>query len=559
MRIDQFESADRKDDGDRPWRKDGTPLNKPPSNPNNPNNRGPINHDEWMKSSKPMEEDTSEMPEAGDTIRTNKSEMDGKVDRIEGNVVFFRIADGRLMKTGLNNVTVVQKLADGDSEIMEDELDEVSNELLAKYKTAAGKSASAADKQGDYKTGDKRFKGIVRATNKQFDNDKKSVKEGPNDGSTDNFTAADIKRLEQIQDLPTIKAQAKELIKGKAARRMKPEKISYFYDKIDSMAKPIAIVKLMYDLLLSGEGNAVVGTRNSMGQNSYRSRFGEGGMGGINRSAPSNDVSYEKMLDEVYSKWNESQQVNELSVDTMRSYTQAANKTSNIQQRPLRKVVKTVRGVKQANDKIDTRTGKGRAVAPNSGTNEDSSPQDIAAKIKIRPTDVPALYALMNGEIKFNDLPQAVRMALYRVYSGMPYDQSQNTTPEMINAVKQLVAEQEMTGEAIDPWQGYTKDDKKANAQAKAPKSAKQGTAEFRMSDMIKDGINVHGVKWAFEYYVKKHGMPPRQFQILAGLTADKAPAKKQLEPLPQERGMQPEPEKQSWWKKLRGKLPFEE
>ena len=558
MRIDQFESADRKDDGDRPWRKfatpvnkkpadpnnpnnrgpinhdewnksakpvkeegdsrkddrpwrkDGTPLNKPPSNPNNPNNRGPINHDEWMKSSKPMEEDTSEMPEAGDTIRTNKSEMDGKVDRIEGNVVFFRIADGRLMKTGLNNVTVVQKLADGDSEIMEDELDEVSNELLAKYKTAAGKSASDADKQGDYKTGDKRFKGIVKATNKQFDNDKKSVKEGPNDGSTDNFTADDIKRLEQIQDLPTIKAQAKELIKGKAARRMKPEKIAYFYDKIDSMAKPIAIVKLMYDLLLSGEGNAVVGTRNSMGQNSYRSRFGEGGMGGINRSAPSNDVSYEKMLDEVYGKWNEEQAINELSVDTMRSYTQAANKTSNIQQRPLRKVVKTVRGVKQANDKIDTRTGKGRAVSPNSGTNEDC----------------------------WDDYKQV----------GMK-DKGGKQVPNCVPD----------TNEALDPWQGYTKDDKKANAQAKAPKSAKQGTAEFRMSDMIKDGINVHGVKWAFDYYVKKHGMPPRQFQILAGLTADKAPAKKQLEPLPQERGMQPEPEKQSWWKKLRGKLPFEE
>lgn len=414
MRIDQFESADRKDDGDRPWRKFGTPLNKKPSDPNNPNNRGPINHDEWMKSSKPMEEDTSEMPEAGDTIRTNKSEMDGKVDRIEGNIVFFRIADGRLMKTGLNNVTVVQKLADGDSEIMEDELDEVSNELLAKYKTAAGKSASDADKQGDYKTGDKRFKGIVRATNKQFDNDSK-------------------------------KAPTKE-----------------------------------------------------------------GMMGGINRSAPATDISYEKMLDEVYSKWNEEQQVNELSVDTMRSYTQAANKTSNIQQRPLRKVVKTVRGVKQANDKIDSRTGKGRAVAPNSGTNEDcwDGYQQIGMKDK-------------GGKQVPNCVPDA--------------------------------------NEALDPWQGYTKDDKKANAQAKAPKSAKHGTAEFRMSDMIQDTINVHGVKHAFEYYVKKHGMPPRHFQILAGLTANKPAAPKQLEPLPQERGMEKEPEKQSWWKKLRGKLPFEE
>jgi hypothetical protein len=34
----------------------------------------------------------------------------------------------------------------------------------------------------------------------------------------------------------------------------------------------------MYDLLLSGEGNAVVGTRSSMNPNSYRQRFSEQGV-----------------------------------------------------------------------------------------------------------------------------------------------------------------------------------------------------------------------------------------------------------------------------------------
>lgn len=53
-------------------------------------------------------------------------------------------------------------------------LHEVSNELLGRYKKAAGADASAADKKGDFKKGDKRFKGIVKATNKEFDNDKKS-------------------------------------------------------------------------------------------------------------------------------------------------------------------------------------------------------------------------------------------------------------------------------------------------------------------------------------------------------------------------------------------------
>jgi hypothetical protein len=104
---------------------------------------------------------------------------------------------------------------------------------------------------------------------------KKAVAEGPNDGKEDNFTIDDIKRLEKIRDLETLKAQAKELIKGKPARRMKPEKISWFYNAIDAANSQLKIIKMMYDLLLAGEGNSVLGSRNSMASNSYRSRFGE--------------------------------------------------------------------------------------------------------------------------------------------------------------------------------------------------------------------------------------------------------------------------------------------
>ena len=101
------------------------------------------------------------------------------------------------------------------------------------------------------------------------------VAEGPNDGKEDNFTIDDIKRLEKIRDLETLKAQAKELIKGKPARRMKPEKISWFYNHIDTLRNPLAVIKMMYDLMLAGEGNKVIGSRNSMSSNSYRTRFGE--------------------------------------------------------------------------------------------------------------------------------------------------------------------------------------------------------------------------------------------------------------------------------------------
>lgn len=54
----------------------------------------------------------------------------------------------------------------------------LSYQTLSSYKKKAGAQASAADKAGDYKKGHKRFKGIVRATEKEFDKDaRKDVKE----------------------------------------------------------------------------------------------------------------------------------------------------------------------------------------------------------------------------------------------------------------------------------------------------------------------------------------------------------------------------------------------
>ena len=59
---------------------------------------------------------------------------------------------------------------------MESTLDELSSDLLGRYKKAASDQATAADKAGNYDKGHKRFKGIVKATNKQFDNDAKERK-----------------------------------------------------------------------------------------------------------------------------------------------------------------------------------------------------------------------------------------------------------------------------------------------------------------------------------------------------------------------------------------------
>ena len=57
-----------------------------------------------------------------------------------------------------------------------EQLDELDTKL-GLYKIAAGKDATAADKAGDYKRGHKRFKGIMKATEKEFANDAKKKKD----------------------------------------------------------------------------------------------------------------------------------------------------------------------------------------------------------------------------------------------------------------------------------------------------------------------------------------------------------------------------------------------
>jgi hypothetical protein len=59
----------------------------------------------------------------------------------------------------------------------QNQVNELSTEKLAQYKTAAAADAKKADQAGDVKRGDKRFSGIVKATKKQFDNDAKQVDE----------------------------------------------------------------------------------------------------------------------------------------------------------------------------------------------------------------------------------------------------------------------------------------------------------------------------------------------------------------------------------------------
>ena len=83
-------------------------------------------------------------------------------------------------------------------DVAEDNLNELSTQKLAQYKTAAAADAKKSDAAGNYARGDRRFRGINQATIKQFANDAKThtstVKEQSSAGS-DAVEQAILKRI----------------------------------------------------------------------------------------------------------------------------------------------------------------------------------------------------------------------------------------------------------------------------------------------------------------------------------------------------------------------------
>lgn len=90
-----------------------------------------------------------------------------------------------------------------------------------------------------------------------------------------NFTPEDIKRLENISDLGSLKSAAFKLLSKPSERPMKPEKVAWFRQALDSKQTHDAVIKLMWDLYLAGSDMSVIGSRYSTKPNTYRQTFGE--------------------------------------------------------------------------------------------------------------------------------------------------------------------------------------------------------------------------------------------------------------------------------------------
>jgi len=581
-------------------------------------------------------EDSDQVPQPGDTIRTKKMQMEGKVEQLGQSragytEVYFRIADGRLMKTPLSNAIVVEKLSDEDHEVMEGELNEISNELLTKYKTAAGKSATAADKAGDFSKGNKRFSGIVKATKKQFANDVKPKTEGTMGGINRSRTAQDVNYQHVLDRNPKTahsevigeeildevmgkwnEEQVNELNVGTLRNYVKKTSSPDPHQRLGKVLQHARGHEKAVNRISTKTGDR---TPNQGPSRSYEERLSEfvelnevdkdefanqfGDLLGRQEQEKKAAEPKRKVIPIDYHGWtikyrkaNKPTDIVDWTIYNHKMEPKHSGKSLSDKDAvsDAEEWIKSGGGTKKKATKkvtIDFNEQFRDEFSPNGETfyanivSDEGGPALLMSNEpqkslkKSWPRSDTHLPMIPMSATESNDA-ELQPNGRYLVGPKTDIGDGLSLFPLTLHSICQSSTDTYKLGkqgltvatergsevdvdEAITPWGGYTADDPKANVLSKAPKTSMQGSGDVRFSDMVKDTIKKHGVKWAFDFYVKKHGLPPRQFQIFAGLTANPppkaAPKADWTDPSKSNR----KPEKKSWWQKLRGKLPFEE
>ena len=89
-----------------------------------------------------------------------------------------------------------------------------------------------------------------------------------------NFTKDDLTSLQNITDLNTLKTRAFDLITTPSKHPVTPDLVSYSKNALEKCKTPAAVIIFMYNMLLGGEGLAVIGTRHGMDASHYRKSRG---------------------------------------------------------------------------------------------------------------------------------------------------------------------------------------------------------------------------------------------------------------------------------------------
>ena len=162
---------------------------------------------------------TEYTPKVGDEVlwrhsdpRSKMMPMPGTVLAVAPGKVKLKIYSKRMIQDrgtdtvvlDLNHYTVDPKPG-----VAGEQLDELSTNTLANYKKKAGADATASDKAGNFKQGNKRMSGIVKATKKEFANDAKGVAETTGDKPFDKMMTT-IKQGTNKQKTADRKEQQKQ-------------------------------------------------------------------------------------------------------------------------------------------------------------------------------------------------------------------------------------------------------------------------------------------------------------------------------------------------------------
>jgi hypothetical protein len=645
-------------------------------------------------------------PKPGDTIRTRKMQMQGKVEKVEPYqgymAVYFRTQDDRLMRTPLSNVIVIEKLADS-------EIEEVNETFPYDVDHMSDKTVEGEFENKTVRYFYNEWKELADRANSEQHNNNLVISSGPTTVIYQGDDGTIYAQWDKKKKVGFIKGKTTESMGG-IPRFDRRTGLMGIEPRPDNERFGVFVHgKLLKTFWSPEEANHYADgykRRNPGIETTVKNldSASEGSMGGINRSAPAQDVSYEKVLDEVMSMWKEACRTDELSVDTMQNYRKAATSPAAVKTRPLRKLAKTVVGVKRAGDKIASKTGDRTGNRPkygkiHTGTFEErlaeflnmdedfdasqyadilskqykDDQKHVQKKRKIVPIDYHGwtikyrepgaqgdivdwvIYDKKGNTVKKGEATSskdAVRQAQDFINQGggtkqqatsnvtidfnvdfarefapsgdslyVNFDKDGNTPVLIVSLVPQdgfkkthirnqkhkmtatttglpmvTLSSKESNSLGLQPngryllgskdpiddntalfplifqgivqgkgdmarmgkpgltvahnrevdedcWYGYKQVGmKEKNGKqvpncvpttnevyqgpwqgdpekyAKAPKSTSWGKDGVTLSQMVQDTIDEHGVKWAFEYYVKKHGMPPRHFRIYAGL-----------------------------------------
>lgn len=485
--------------------------------------------------------EATEVPEVGDTIRTQKMQMEGKVEKIEPyngfTAVYFRIQDGRLMRTPVENVTVIQKLQDGSmgginrsapaqdvsyekvlDEVMnkwsQEQVNELSVDTMQQYRKSVTSPAAVQTRPlrklaksvvGFKQAGDK----IAARTGDRSGNRPKTGPINSRHGATYEERLSEFVDLEEDDFSNILQKQHADdqVAKKKPVKDIPFHGWTIRYRPASTPGEKVTWLVLDKKHQEKHRGESM-SDKDAVADAEEWIKAG----GGTRQEASSNvTIDFNVDFAREFAPGGETLHImfdKQGNTPIVYVSTEPQNGFKRTHPRNQKhKMTATTTALPMVG--LSAKEANALGLQPNGRyLLGDKDPID----------DNTAAFPLI-----FQGVVQGKGDMVKMGKPGLTVAHNRDVDEDCWDGYKQLGMKDKggkqvpncvpnANEEYQGPWQG---DPVKY---AKAPKSSTYGNKDIPLSDLVKDSVQTHGVKWAFEYYVKKHGMPPRHFRIYAGI-----------------------------------------